>query len=59
MWQEGKLTEIPGVGKAIAEKINELFSTGHLDLMDKLSEEIPPSLAQILEVPDLGPKKVA
>ncbi len=59
VWQEGKLTEIPGVGKAIADKIDELFSTGHLEFMDKLSEEVPPSLAELLEVPDLGPKKVA
>ena len=59
VWQEGKLTDIPGVGKAIADKIDELFSTGHLEFMDKLSEEVPPSLAELLEVPDLGPKKVA
>ena len=30
-WKEGKLLEIPGVGKAIAEKIDELLSTGKLD----------------------------
>ncbi len=59
VWQEGKLTDIPGVGKAIAVKIDELFSTGHLGFLDKLSEEVPPSLAELLEVPDLGPKKVA
>ena len=59
VWQEGKLTDIPGVGKAISEKINELYTTGHLEFLDKLSEEVPPSLAELLEVPDLGPKKVA
>ena len=26
VWREGKLTEIPGVGKAIAEKIDELLA---------------------------------
>ncbi len=59
MWREGKLTEIPGVGKAIAEKIDELLSTGHLGFLDKLEEEVPPSLAGLLKVPDLGPKKIA
>ncbi|MBE9473858.1 MAG: DNA polymerase/3'-5' exonuclease PolX, partial [Chloroflexi bacterium] len=59
VWEEGKLTDIPGVGKAISEKINELYTTGHLEFLDKLSEEVPPSLAELLEVPDLGPKKVA
>jgi DNA polymerase (family 10) len=59
VWQEGKLTDIPGVGKAISEKIDELYTTGHLEFLDKLSKEVPPSLAELLQVPDLGPKKVA
>lgn len=58
-WREGKLTEIPGVGKAIAEKIDELLSTGHLKFLEKLEAEIPASLIQVLRVPDVGPKKAA
>ncbi len=57
--QQGKLTEIPGVGKAIAEKIDELFSTGSLEFLVKLEAEVPPTLVDLLQVPDLGPKKVA
>lgn len=57
--REGRLTDIPGVGKAIAEKIDELLSTGHLGFLDRLEEEVPPSLVELLEVPDLGPKKTA
>ncbi|MCK5431027.1 MAG: PHP domain-containing protein, partial [Anaerolineales bacterium] len=59
IWQEGKLTDIPGVGKAIAEKIDELLSTGRLEFWEKLTAEVPASLADLLQVPDLGPKKVA
>ncbi|MCS7247931.1 MAG: DNA polymerase/3'-5' exonuclease PolX [Anaerolineales bacterium] len=59
IWQSGKLTEIPGVGKAIAEKIEELFTTGRLGFLEKLTAEVPPSLAELLAVPDLGPKKIA
>ena len=58
-WREGKLTEIPGVGKAIAEKIDELLSTGKLEFLEKLKQEVPESLVEELQVPDLGPKKVA
>ena len=58
-WREDKLTEIPGVGKAIAEKIDELLNTGRLEFYEKLSAEVPPGLAEMLKVPDLGPKKVA
>ena len=58
-WREGKLTEIPGVGKAIAEKIAELLSTGRLEFLEKLKQEVPENLVEVLQVPDLGPKKVA
>jgi DNA polymerase (family 10) len=59
IWKEGKLTEVDGVGKAIAEKIEELLTTGHLGFLERLEAEVPPSLAEMLKVPDLGPKKVA
>ena len=58
-WKEGRLREIPGVGKAIAEKIDELLSTGQLQFLEKLKQEVPPELAEWLQVPGLGPKKVA
>jgi len=59
IWEEDKLTNIPGVGKAIAEKIEELFTTGKLDFLERLTKEVPASLVELLAVPDLGPKKVA
>ena len=59
VWKEGKLREIPGVGEAIAEKIDELLRTGKLQFLEKLKKEVPPSLAEWLRVPSLGPKKAA
>jgi DNA polymerase (family 10) len=53
------LMEIPGVGKAIAEKIEELLTTGKLEYLEKVKEEVPGELAGLLQIPDLGPKKVA
>lgn len=58
-WQAGTLTEIPGIGKAIQEKIDELFTTGRLGFLEHLEQEVPPTLIDLLEVPDLGPKKAA
>ena len=58
VWREGALTDIPGVGKAIAEKIDELLSTGQMTFYNNLTAEIPPGLAELVKVPDLGPKKV-
>jgi len=58
-WKEGKLREIPGVGKAIAEKIDELLTTGKLQFLENLKKEVPDELAGWLAVPGLGPKKIA
>jgi DNA polymerase (family 10) len=57
--QQGKLTEIPGVGKAIAEKIDEIITTGKLDFLERLEAEVPVTLLEVLDVPDIGPKKAA
>lgn len=59
IWQAGELTDVPGVGKAIAEKISELLSTGKLEFLEKLQKEVPASLVEVLKVPDVGPKKAA
>ncbi len=56
---QDRLQEIPGVGKAIAEKIHEILTTGKLEFLVRLENEVPPSLVDLLEVPDIGPKKVA
>ncbi|MCL5429640.1 MAG: helix-hairpin-helix domain-containing protein [Chloroflexi bacterium] len=61
IWKEGgqkALLDIPGVGKAIAEKIEELLKTGKLEYLEKVKKEVPPELATLLQIPDLGPKKV-
>lgn len=56
--REGKLAEIPGVGKALTEKLNELLTTGHLGYLDNLEKEVPPSLLDLLAVPGIGTKTV-
>lgn len=55
---EGGIEEIEGVGKAISEKISELLDTGGLQFLKDLEEEVPPSLLELLDVPDLGAKRV-
>ncbi|MCS7285563.1 MAG: DNA polymerase/3'-5' exonuclease PolX [Anaerolineae bacterium] len=56
VWREGKLTEIPGVGKSLAEKLDELFRTGKMSYYEELKEEIPPGVVSLLQVPEVGPK---
>jgi DNA polymerase (family 10) len=57
--EEGDLKEIPGVGEAIAEKIDELLRTGELAFLEELTKEVPITLADILEVTGVGPKRAA
>ena len=59
IWKDGRLEDISGVGKAISEKIDELLRTGKLEFLEKLEKEVPVTLAGWLQVPGLGPKKVA
>ncbi|MCB8981778.1 MAG: DNA polymerase/3'-5' exonuclease PolX [Ardenticatenaceae bacterium] len=58
VYEAGELTEIPGIGKTLAEKIEEMLTTGKLTFYDKLAEEIPPTLVEMLKVDGLGPKRV-
>jgi DNA polymerase (family 10) len=59
LYDQKRLTDIPGVGKAISEKISELLTTGQLGFLVKLEEEVPPTLTELLKVPDVGPRKAA
>lgn len=56
---EGGLTDLPGIGATLAEKINELLTTGELEFYNRLAAEIPPGVVEMLKVPGLGPKKAA
>ncbi|MCL0094284.1 DNA polymerase/3'-5' exonuclease PolX [Dehalococcoidales bacterium] len=53
---EDKLREIPGVGEAIAKKITELVTTGHLGYYEKLKAEFPEGISTLLDIPGVGPK---
>ncbi|MGB9750645.1 DNA polymerase/3'-5' exonuclease PolX [Roseiflexus castenholzii] len=52
----GELEQIPGVGKAIAEKIGELLDTGELPYYNRLREKVPPGVRELLRVPGIGPR---
>jgi DNA polymerase (family 10) len=57
-YRSGKPPDIPGVGKAINDKILELATTGHMAYYDRLRAEVPASLVGLLGIPGLGPKTV-
>lgn len=52
------LEEIPAVGKAIAEKIEELLQTGKLKYLEDLKKQTPVNLKELLQIEGLGPKSI-
>jgi DNA polymerase (family 10) len=57
-YRAGNPPKIGGVGQAISDKITELVTTGRMRFLDKLREEVPATLVELLQIPGLGPKTV-
>jgi DNA polymerase (family 10) len=55
-YRAGSPPRLPGVGKAIDDKLAELADTGRLAYYEGLRAEVPPSLVTLLTVPGLGPR---
>jgi len=56
--EKNQLESIPGVGKDLAKKIEEIIKTGSLSQYEKLKKEVPPGLLKMMGIPGLGPKTV-
>jgi DNA polymerase (family 10) len=52
------LTLLPGIGKDLAAKIQEMLETGKVKALDELHKEVPASVEALLQIPGLGPKRV-
>jgi DNA polymerase (family X) len=50
------LTELPGIGKGIADHIEELIKTSKLKAHEDLLKKFPKSLIEMIAVPGMGPK---
>ncbi|MEI8381584.1 MAG: DNA polymerase/3'-5' exonuclease PolX [Planctomycetota bacterium] len=53
------LTDLEGIGKDLATKIEAIVKTGTLQQLDELRTQIPVGVSEMLRIPGLGPKKVA
>ena len=51
-----KLTGIPGIGKAISDKIHELVTTGQVQTYERTKAEVPEGALDLLAIPGIGPK---
>jgi len=51
------LTGLPGIGKDIAARIEELIETGRMEMLEQLDAEVPRSLVELMRLDGVGPKK--
>lgn len=57
--QQGKLEEIPGIGKDLSEMIEEYLRTGKIKRYEQECRGIPAGLVELMSIPGLGPKTLA
>ena len=52
------LTDLPGIGKDLAQKIREIVETGSMAQLEELESKIPVELSMLMKLEGLGPKRV-
>ena len=50
------LTQLPNIGKSIAERLAEVIDTGQSSLHAELKAKYPPGMVELMSVPGVGPK---
>jgi len=58
IYKDGKLLEIPGIGKSIAEKIEEYLNTSKCKYYEELKKKLPVKVDDLMTIEGLGPKKI-
>jgi DNA polymerase (family X) len=56
---DGRLTELPGIGAALAGTIRELHLTGRSEQLDRLRAALPPGVIELSQVPGLSVPRIA
>jgi DNA polymerase (family 10) len=54
--EQGTLDDLPSVGPAISAKITELLTTGSMRYRERLREQVPDGVLDMVRVPGVGPK---
>ncbi|MBC5811464.1 MAG: DNA polymerase/3'-5' exonuclease PolX [Candidatus Eremiobacteraeota bacterium] len=54
--ESGELLKLPGIGKALAGRIREIYETGTSPYFEELAAKYPPSLFEVLGVSGIGMK---
>ena len=57
--ESGALQNIEGLGEATTAKVKEFLATGKVHFLERLREQFPIGLLDLIRVPGLGPKRVS
>jgi DNA polymerase (family 10) len=57
MTHAGRVTQLPGIGKTLEEKLQTLLETGTIPSAERLKAKYPPGLVEVTRLPGFGPKK--
>lgn len=59
MIQQGlSLTDLPGIGKDLAGKIQEIVETRKLGVLEEVERRLPSGLSELMRIPGLGGRRV-
>lgn len=56
LWDDGKLTDVPGIGASIAQHLDELFKTGESKHFNEVMKGLPQGMFILMKVPGIGAK---
>lgn len=56
LWEEGKLDQVPGLGKSLQGYLEELFKSGKVKHFEAVKRGIPDIVFELLDIPGIGPK---
>lgn len=56
VWEEGKLTDVSGIGGSIAGHLGDIFTTGTSKHFSQILSEIPSAVFELMKVSGIGPK---
>jgi DNA polymerase (family X) len=59
MKEPKRVLEIPGIGKGMLEKLQEILKQGRLSVLAELLKKYRPSMLDLLKIQGLGPKTIA
>lgn len=56
LWDDNKLTSLPGIGPSIAQHLDELFQKGSVGHFERIFSGLPPAMFELLDIAGIGAK---